>query len=227
VTKIKYIQVIIFTSLTLLIAVVRIGAEEEKGRMLADKVYFSFKEEKKTWDKWLEKNPIENRHPSKANPLWPIYLKQNEYYHSEVEKELADYYRDTDFFLIYFERNIDNGTLNTTLFVNKCDLWIQIDWRQISVKNFLPQIEVTKQEIADFDEELCRRAMKHRFYVGIDKDDYWLFGGTEVYIHIFDQNKIGRFAFYGSSSAHPVYGTIKQLLGKTAMSDNEAVEAFR
>jgi len=161
---------------------------------LENKVYFSFEEEQKIWDKWFEENP-------KRNPLEPLYLTSDEEYYHEVEKCLVGYYQNSEFFLVYHNRNINNGVLQTSLIVENASIWNQIDWVQDdgSTGKFL--IVETKREIADFNKKLCRRVMKHNFYLGVES--YLLIHGSSIYIYIFDKNEIGRFAFYGRHSINP------------------------
>ncbi|VDB00432.1 hypothetical protein S1OALGB6SA_1514, partial [Olavius algarvensis spirochete endosymbiont] len=165
----------------------------------------SFEEESKIWDKWFE----ENLDPGSLESL---YLLSDKEYHREVEERLANYYRDADFFLIYFARNIDNGVLSTTLFFNSANTWNQIEWTEDTSTGRSFVVE-TKHEIADFDtsdKELARLVIRRRYFYA--RTNYLLVGATSVHIYIFDEGKIGRFAFYGGRGAvgSPVY--IKRLL---------------
>jgi len=188
----RKIQIAIFTNLILLLVITSaVGLE--------DKMHFSFEKEQRIWSKWLEENL--DRNP----PLERLYLLSYETYHREVEERLANYYRDSDFFLIYFERNIDNGDLRTSLFVENSNTWDLIEWTEDNSTG-QPLIVETKHEIDDFDKKLARRAVNRRaknrhFYVGIES--YGLMDGTTVYIYVFDENKIGRFAFYGGYGVNP------------------------
>jgi len=189
-------RIAIFTSLILLfVNLYVVGLEDTR---MSDEVYFSFEEESKIWDKWFEEN---------LDPgfLESMYLLSDKEYHREVEERLANYYRDSDFFLIYFERNIDNGDLRTSLFVENSNTWDLIEWTEDTSTGRSLVVE-TKHEIADFDKKLARRAVNRRaknrhFYVGIES--YGLVDGTTVYIYVFDENKIGRFAFYGGYGVNP------------------------
>jgi len=191
----------ISTSLILLFVSIYVAGLEDK--MISDKVRFSFEEEQKIWSKWFEEN-------LDKIPIERLYLLGDEDYHREVEKELAEYYQDADFFLIHFERNIDNGVLSTSLFINNSNAWEQIEWTEDRSRK--PPVVETKYKIADFNKELCQRAMNRYFYVEID---FYLFGGTSTYIYIFDKNKIGRFAFYGihgPTPTHPAHKVVEQFL---------------
>jgi|GEM_PF-5886290 len=200
------VQITIFTGLILLfLSIHSVSAEDER---ISDKVYFSFEKEQKIWDKWYEENMNIYR-------LEPLYLVRDCVYHNEVERRLATYYQDADFFLIYFERNIDNGILQTTLFIEDSNRWNRIDWVE-DRDTRQPLVVETKHEIANFDREVCERAMVRRFYLGVE--NYLLLGGTTIYIYIFNESEIGRFAFYGFEGFDGIssdqFDVVKQLLSE-------------
>jgi len=209
--KYPKVRITIFAGLILFFASIHgvwAGGDERK----LDKVYFSFEKEQEIWGKWHE----ENMNMYILEPLY--YVGDEEYYH-EVERRLATYYQDADFFVIYYARNIDNGILQTTLFIQDSNTWNQIDWVENSnreIKKGRPLALETRREIADFDRKTCERSMKiRRFYFGTE--NYFLMDGTSIYIYVFDGNKIGRFAFYGNYGVNPnkpTYNLVKQLLSE-------------
>ena len=154
--------------------------------------FISFKNEQTILKNWIRGNVTS---PDALDPF--VYEDYESPFESCIEETIQPIIHAATFYIIYIERNIDNGVFDIFFLNHSGDNWHIISWRNVYPRDPKPGIST----ISSHDSGEIIHAFKLLENITVDLDDYRVLGATSSYLAIYRNNEMKRIAVYNPNFA--------------------------